>query len=227
MSRTSRMFEIIQMLRRAKSPVTADAMADMLEVTKRTVYRDIAALQAMRVPIDGEAGIGYVMRPGFDLPPLMFASEEVEAIVVGLALLGRTGDAGLLAAAKRVGRKIAQVLPGDMARDFESSPLHASNWSAVPGSRVDPALLRRAIRSEEKLRLVYADGAGKRTRRTVKPLAIVYYIEVVVLAAWCELRGDFRHFRIDRMVGCAATGKWFQGEGERLRAKWREQHHMP
>lgn len=221
------MFEIIQLLRRAKAPLTAEAMADLLEVTKRTVYRDIAALQVMRVPIDGEAGIGYVMRPGFDLPPLMFATEEVEAIVVGLAMLGRTGDAGLLAAAKRVGRKIAEVLPGDLARDFAAWPLYASSWNVVPGTRVDPGSLRRAIRAEEKLRLVYSDGAGTRTRRTVKPLAIIYYIEVVVLAAWCELRTDFRHFRIDRIVDCSPSGKRFQGEGDRLRASWREQRHMP
>jgi predicted DNA-binding transcriptional regulator YafY len=227
MSRTDRMFEIIQLLRRAKKPLTADAMADLLEVTKRTVYRDVAALQAMRVPIDGEAGIGYVMRPGFDLPPLMFAAEEVEAIVVGLAMLGRTGDAGLLAAAKRAGRKIADMLPGDRAREFEAPPLHASDWNTVPKSSVDPARLRRAIRSEEKLRLAYVDGVGKRTRRTVRPLTMVYYIEVMVLAAWCELRKDFRHFRIDRIVDCSTTGKRFQGEGEPLRLKWREQHNLP
>ena len=114
MSRSSRMFEIIQLLRAADGPLTAEAMAGTLEVTKRTVYRDIAALQAMRVPIDGEAGVGYVMRPGFDLPPLMFTAEEVEAIVVGLALLGRTGDGGLVAAAERAGHKISEVLPGDI-----------------------------------------------------------------------------------------------------------------
>src|SRR5262245_50858744 len=101
------MFEIIQLLRSAKTPRTAASLAEALEVTPRTVYRDIAALQAMRVPIAGEAGVGYVMRRGFDLPPLMFSTEEVEAIVVGLALLRRTGDLGLLAAAESVGRKIA------------------------------------------------------------------------------------------------------------------------
>ena len=111
MSRSDRMFEIIQLLRRAEKPMTAQALADALEVVPRTIYRDIAVLQGMRVPIEGEAGIGYVMRRGFDLPPLMFTAEEVEAIVVGLALLRRTGDLGLQAAAGRVSGKIAEVLP--------------------------------------------------------------------------------------------------------------------
>jgi predicted DNA-binding transcriptional regulator YafY len=227
MSRIGRMFEIIQMLRSTGSPLTAEAMAGALEVTKRTVYRDIAALQAMRVPIEGEAGIGYVMHPGYDLPPLMFDPEEIEAIVVGLAMLGRTGDKALLAAARRVGDKIADVLPGDADRDFRSRPLYASDWTTIPGSVVQPATLRRAIRDEERLRLTYTDGARRETRRTVRPLAIIYYIEAVVLAAWCELRDDFRHFRVDRISAYAAAGKRFHGQGERLRALWREKQRLP
>src|ERR1700687_1998827 len=112
MSRSNRMFEIIQLLRSAHGPMTSNELAEPCEVAPRTIYRDIASLQAMRVPIAGEAGIGYVMRAGFDLPPLMFTTEEVEAIVVGLALLQRTGDVGLQGAAETIGAKIAAVLPG-------------------------------------------------------------------------------------------------------------------
>ena len=222
MSRTSRMFEIIQLLRSASSPVTAGAMAGTLEVAKRTVYRDIAALQAMRVPIEGEASVGYVMRPGFDLPPLMFDAEEVEAIVVGLAMLGRTGDAALLVAARRAGRKIADVLPGDTENGFREVPLYTSSWNAIPGSMVQPAMLRRAIRDEERLRLTYSNDTGQETCRIFKPLAIIYYVEAVVLAAWCELRNGFRHFRMDRIVDCSAIGEYFKGQGEILRVEWRE-----
>ena len=111
MRRTSRLFEIIQLLRSAKKPLTAAAIAETLEVTKRTVYRDVASLQAMSVPIYGEAGVGYVMRPGYDLPPLMLSVEEVEALVVALSLLGRTGDKGLKAAAETIRAKVASVLP--------------------------------------------------------------------------------------------------------------------
>ena len=113
MNRSTRMFEIIQLLRSTKRSLTAQQLAESLEVTKRTIYRDIVALQGMRVPIDGEAGVGYIMRPGFDLPPLMFTTEEVEAIAVGLSLLGRTGDTALETAAKNVVRKISDVLPED------------------------------------------------------------------------------------------------------------------
>jgi predicted DNA-binding transcriptional regulator YafY len=224
-SRSDRMFEIIQLLRRAEQPVTAQALADALEVVPRTIYRDIAALQGMRVPIEGEAGIGYVMRRGFDLPPLMFTAEEVEAIVVGLALLRRTGDLGLQAAAGRVSGKIAEVLPRD--RDLDDPPLYVSRWGSAPPEGVDLQTIRHAIREEEKLRIAYEDSAARRSERTVKPLAILYYIEVVVLTAWCEMRQGFRHFRADRILECRATGENFFGEGETLRRRWRAEHELP
>jgi predicted DNA-binding transcriptional regulator YafY len=226
-SRSDRMFEIIQLLRAAAKPVTAQALAEALEVVPRTVYRDIAALQAMRVPIEGEAGIGYVMRRGFDLPPLMFSAEEVEAIVVGLSLLKRTGDVGLQAAAARVTAKIAEVLPAEGEVHLDDPPLYVSRWGSAPPERVDLRLIRRAIREEEKLRIAYEDSTARRTERTVKPLAILYYIEVVVLTAWCELRQDFRHFRADRIAHCQATGQRFAGQGDPLRRLWREAHDLP
>ena len=220
-------FEIIQLLRRAAKPVTAQALADTLEVVPRTVYRDIAALQAMRVPIEGEAGIGYVMRRGFDLPPLMFTAEEVEAIVVGLSLLRRTGDLGLQAAAGRVTAKIAEVLPEEGVVHLDDPPLYVSRAGPSPPQRVDLRLIRRAIREEAKLWIAYEDSEARRTERTVKPLAILYYIEVVVLTGWCELRQGFRHFRADRIADCRVTGERFAGEGDELRRLWREAHALP
>ena len=227
MSRSDRMFEIIQLLRRAAKPVTAQALAETLEVVPRTVYRDIAALQAMRVPIEGEAGIGYVMRRGFDLPPLMFTAEEVEAIVVGLSLLRRTGDVGLQAAARRVTAKIAEVLPEEDALNLDDPPLYVSRAGPLPPERVDLRLIRRAIREEAKLWIAYEDAEARRTERTVKPLAILYYIEVVVLTGWCELRQGFRHFRADRIADCRITGDRFAGKGDELRRLWREAHALP
>lgn len=225
--RTSRMFEIIQLLRSAKAAVTAEAIAERLEVAKRTVYRDIAALQAMRVPIEGEAGVGYVMRPGFDLPPLMLTAEEVEAVVVGLAMLGRTGDAGLLAAARSAAQKIADVQPGDHTRSPAEWHLHASAWHAIPGASVEIGPLRHAIRDEQTLAIAYRDEAGAESERTVRPIAVIYYIEAVVLAAWCELRSDFRHFRLDRIARCKANGERFRGQGDHLRRQWLEHHRLP
>lgn len=217
MPRSTRMFEIIQTLRSARGPLTADAIAAQLEVTKRTVYRDIAALQAQRVPIEGEAGIGYIMRPGFDLPPLMFTSEEVEAITVGLAMLRRTGDEGLVQAAARVSAKIADVLPGGGAREL---PLHVSEWSDMLPARIDMDMVRAAIRDEEALTLDYRDGKASVTRRSVLPLALTYNIQTQILLAWCEMRENFRHFRIDRIDRCALAGHRFRGQGDGLRAMW-------
>ena len=226
MGQSSRFFEIIQILRHANAPVAAHTLADALEVSKRTIYRDIVSLQAMRVPIDGEAGVGYIMREGFDLPPLMFTAEEVEAIVVGLSLIGRTGDPDLLAAASRVSQKIADVLPDSSGANLERSPLQASHWNAIPNSVADLRLIRKAIREERKLHLRYEDAEGRSTERIVQPIALIYYVDNILLAAWCELRQDFRHFRADRLQDCAVTGETFRGRGEPLRTEWRAKHEL-
>lgn len=217
MPRSTRMFEIVQLLRRAAGPMTAATIAERLEVTKRTVYRDIAALQAQRVPVEGEAGIGYIMRPGYDLPPLMFDEEEVEAIIVGLAMLRRAGDGGLLDAARRVAAKIADVLPEGAER---APPLHVSDWSDMLPSRTDMSQLRAAIRDEQVVILGYEDAKGQVSQRTVLPLALTYNIQTLVLLAWCELREAFRHFRIDRIATCALADRDFRGQGAGLRTLW-------
>jgi predicted DNA-binding transcriptional regulator YafY len=221
MGRSNRLFEVIQLLRRAAKPMTAQHLAERLEVTKRTIYRDIVALQSMRIPIEGEAGIGYMMRRGFDLPPLMFDADEVEAIVVGLALLQRTGDRGLNLAAESVAAKIADVLPAETGRAMRRNSLTVSSWGAAT-TGLDMKAVRRAIREERKLRLDYIDGGSRSTLRTVKPIAVVYYVEVTVLAAWCELRDDFRHFRTDRIAACKPLATRFSGEGDGLRSLWEQ-----
>lgn len=220
MRKASRLFEIIQILRLAKKPVTAATIAGHLEVTVRSVYRDIAALQAMRVPIEGGRGIGYILRPGFDLPPLMFSIEEMEAIVLSLALLERTGDDELKQAAKRVGAKIAGVVPQPLRQTLDANALHAWGFAAPSASAVDLALVRRAIRDEEKLSLSYRDEAGRPTGRIIRPVALIYYAETANIVAWCELRQAIRNFRSDRIEDCRAAGRWFKGEGDRLRQVW-------
>jgi predicted DNA-binding transcriptional regulator YafY len=218
--KASRLFEIIQVLRLARKPVTAAEMAERLEVTPRSIYRDIVALQAMRVPIEGERGIGYILRPGFDLPPLMFSIEETEAIVLALALLARTGDGELKAAARRVGQKITGVVPEPLRKTFQSQALHAWGSIAAPPPAVDLAMIRRAIRDEQKLALDYRDELGRATERTVRPLALIYYSEHAMMVAWCELRQDIRNFRADRVEHCEPADAFFRGEGERLRQLW-------
>ncbi|MBU4531867.1 MAG: YafY family transcriptional regulator [Hoeflea sp.] len=214
MRRSNRLFEIIQILRAAGRPMTADALARKLEVSTRTIYRDIAALQMMRTPIEGEPGIGYVMRRGYDLPPLNFDPEEIEALRVGLALLSRTGDSALQRAARRIHEKVEALHgPADW--------LLVAPWGAPPDDPakgcVQVSTLRDAIRAERKLRLTYQDEQGCQTVRTVRPLALVYHLECVMLACWCELRAGFRHFRTDRIYGCDVLAERFVGQGEALR----------
>ena len=220
MSRSNRLFEVIQLLRATSQPMTADTLALKLEVSSRTIYRDIASLQAMQTPIEGERGIGYIMRKGYDLPPLNFDVEEVEALRVGLLLLSRTGDSALQQAAKRIYGKV-DALHGPV--DW----LHVSPQGA-PQDRLDLgcvsiSILRSAIRDEEKLKLNYQDEASKQTIRNIRPIALVYHYDCVLLAGWCELRGALRHFRTDRIYGCEKLKEHFTGESDTLRGLWLEQ----
>ncbi|MBO9628987.1 MAG: YafY family transcriptional regulator [Shinella sp.] len=220
MRKASRLFEIIQILRLARLPVTAAEIAARLEVTVRSIYRDIAALQAMRVPVEGERGIGYILRPGFDLPPLMFSIEETEAIVLALALLERTGDTELKAAAGRVAEKIAGAVPPPLRQTLSARALHA--WGSMPRQPegIDLASVRRAIRDEEKLLIDYRDEYARATERTIRPIALIYYSETANIVAWCELRQAIRNFRADRVEACERTEAHFRGEGDGLRQLW-------
>ncbi len=220
MRKASRLFEIIQILRLARKPVTAAEIAAQLEVTVRSIYRDIAALQAMRVPIEGGRGIGYILRPGFTLPPLMLSIEETEAIVLALALLERTGDTELRQAAKQVNRKIAAVVPAPLAGTFSANALHAWGSVAPVPDALDLAMVRRAIRDEQKLALDYRDEYARATERTIRPLALIYYSQTANIVAWCELRQAIRNFRADRVEHCELADGFFRGEGEMLRQLW-------
>ncbi|CAN7216673.1 helix-turn-helix transcriptional regulator [Neorhizobium sp. LjRoot104] len=220
MRKASRLFEIIQILRLARKPVTAAEIAVQLEVTVRSIYRDIAALQAMRVPIEGGRGIGYILRPGFTLPPLMLSIEETEAIVLALALLERTGDTELRQTAKQVNRKIAAVVPAPLAGTFSANALHAWGSVAPVPDALDLAMVRRAIRDEQKLALDYRDEHARATERTIRPVALVYYSQTANIVAWCELRQAIRNFRADRVEHCELADGFFRGEGETLRQLW-------
>ncbi len=220
MRRITRMFEIIQVLRAASQPVSAEALADTLEVSQRTIYRDMSALQSMRIPIEGEAGVGYMMRRGYDLPPLNFDREEIEALRVGLRMLTRTGDSALNRAAVRVCEKI------DALHD-EESWLQVAPWGAPCDDSergcVSLAQLREAIRSSRKLRLTYRNAEEEETERVVRPVAMIYHVDCVILAAWCEVRGGFRHFRSDRIWSCEVLEEEFNDQATALRSLWLEQ----
>ena len=169
-------------------------------VSLRTLYRDIASLQAQGATIEGEPGVGYVLRPGFMLPPLMFTPEEIEALVLGSRWVAERADGRLKEAALSAVARIGAVLPPDLKDEMDSSSLYIVPGAPFPTDTVDPALLRKAIRTERRLTLCYRDEAGKASERVVWPFALAFFDRVRLLLAWCELRQDFRSFRTDRIV---------------------------
>ena len=220
MRRADRLFDIIQRLRTARGPMTAAALAEELEVTVRTVYRDVATLQARRVPIEGAAGIGYVLRRGFDLPPLMFNVEEIEAIVVGARLVARTGDPGLREAAERVLSKVTVVLPDALRSQLTSAPIFVSESGAPVPESIDLSVVREAIREERKLDIGYVNEKGVRSQRIIWPIATAYYVQATLIGAWCELRQDYRHFRADRITALTVLEERYPSDNGRLMAEW-------
>jgi predicted DNA-binding transcriptional regulator YafY len=220
MRRADRLFDVIQVLRSARKPVTAATLAEELEVTVRTIYRDVATLQARRVPIEGAPGLGYVLRKGFDLPPLMFTIDEVEAIAVGARLVRRLRDTELQQAAARVLDKVTVVLPESLRAHVADAPIYVSRGDAVEPTGVDVAQVRAAIRDRRKMRVAYVDEKGGRTRRTIWPLAMAYYVDVSVVGAWCELRKDLRNFRVERIAASRVLAARFQDHNGRLLTQW-------
>lgn len=219
MRRADRLFQIIQVLRRSPRPITAAAIADELEVSKRTVYRDIADLIGQRVPITGEAGFGYVLDGGYDMPPLMLSADEIEAIVLGAQWVAERSDEALSTAARDVVAKIAAVVPEHL-RPFIETPAVGVKPVDVPARRLDTTLVRAAIRSGSKLRLRYRTEADEETERTIWPVVLGYSEATSLLVAWCELRQDFRHFRTDRMVAVELTEERHGWSQARLRRRW-------
>lgn len=200
MRRADRLLRIIQILRRHRRPVKGQTMAEELEVSLRTLYRDIADLVTDGVPIRGEAGIGYVLGQGYDLPPLMFTADEVEAVVLGLRWVMRRGDKELVCAAVDAVAKVGTVLPSELKPVlFDTALLVPPAWHAFPDA-VDVAAMRRAIREQRKVLLNYQDEAGALTERVIWPIAISYFDAQRLIVGWCELRQDFRTFRTDRMA---------------------------
>jgi predicted DNA-binding transcriptional regulator YafY len=199
MSRAERLLSLMQQLRRHRRPVSGAALAQQLGVSLRTLYRDIATLQAQGAPIEGEAGLGYVLRPGFTLPPLMFTVEEIEALVLGARWVADRVDVRLADAAHHAVAKIAAVLPQELRYTLEHSALMVVPRQTVACSDEVLSHTRQALREERKLELHYLDAQQRESLRTVWPCALGFFEQVSVLVAWCETRNDFRHFRTDRI----------------------------
>lgn len=219
MRRTERLLHFAERLRAARKPVTAQDLAEEFSVSERTVYRDIRLLSEQGLPITGEPGIGYVMDAGYNAPALQFTLDELEILSIGLRLVFRDGDEPMRRASESILSKIQTGLKG--ATDFDSIGLYATGERS---SYNDPVLTwaRLAIRKRAIVEIEYESIGGDRTRRKVKPLALLFFHNATLLAGYCELRHDFRNFRVDLIRSFESTSQNFQSEHYRLRRAYLE-----
>ncbi len=226
MTRTERLFALIDILRTCKRPITSDRLATELSVSPRSIYRDIDALRAMGAPIDGEAGVGYRLRAGFLLPPLMLTADELDALTLGGSWVRQRADPALSAAASSALAKIAAVLPGTFAPPDDVPSLVTAAPAEVPADPASTSVLRDAIRRQHKVAVRYTDAHEQDSDRILWPIAIAYFDQARILAAWCESRAAFRHFRIDRFQRTKILGERYPEPRGRLLRRWREQDPM-
>jgi len=218
MRRADRLFQIVNALRRRRTATTAAQLAERLGVSERTVYRDVRDLILAGTPIDGEAGVGYRIRPGYDLPPLMFDRDEIQALVLGARIVRQFGDPALARASDSILGKVAAILPKDLAHLVSETRLYVPSVVGVGRSAEALTLAREAVVARRKLEVSYANADGVATRRTVRPLGIFFWGRTWTLAAWCELRRDFRNFRLDRVASAVILDDTFEDEaGKALR----------
>lgn len=226
-SRAERLLQLMQALRRRRQPVRGAVLADELGVSLRTLYRDIAALQNQGASIDGETGIGYVLRPGFTLPPLMFTVEEIEALVLGSRWVSDRADERLADAARNALAKIGSVLPADLRHELDSSALLVGPGDVLSCTDQELARIRQAIRAERKIRMRYRDPHDRESLRIVWPCALGFFDRVRVLVAWCELREGFRHFRTDRLLDLTVLDERYPRRRQSLLKEWRLHEGIP
>ena len=223
MRRADRLFQILQFLRGGRL-VTAAMLAERLEVSERTIYRDIADLQASGTPIDGEAGVGYILRSGFDLPPLMFSRDEIVALVAGARMVKAWGGVGMARAAVEALIKIEAVLPENERGRIEDTKIFAPPMEMTDELRTVIDQIEEAIETLDVMSFSYKDEKGASSTRDVQPLGLWFWGKVWTLIAWCELREDFRMFRIDRMIDLKRAGRRFKPTPERSLAECLRQY---
>lgn len=222
MSRAERLLQLMQVLRCYRVPVSGATLAHEVGVSIRTLYRDIASLQAQGAGIEGEPGVGYVLRPGFMLPPLMFSPEEIEALVLGSRWVAERTDSRLASAARNAIAKIAGVLPTDLRLELDTSALLIGPSKETLAGDNELALVREAIRHESKLRIAYRDAKGIPSERVIWPFALGFFDRVRVTVAWCEKREEFRHFRMDRIATIEVLAQRYPRRRQALLKAWRQ-----
>lgn len=221
MNRSERLLELLQALRRRKRPVSGSILADELGISIRTLYRDIATLQSQGANIEGEAGVGYIMHPGFMLPPLMFSEIELEALMLGIRWVNKVGDNALIRAAADTQAKIASVLPSSLRDELENTPLRAGPRKITNAELIDLELVRTAMRQERKASITYTDANKNISTRIIWPIALGYFEENRVLAAWCESRKAFRHFDTARIQTLELANERYPFHRAELFKQWR------
>jgi len=218
MRRADRLFQIVQLLRRRRSATTAAHIAERLGTSERTIYRDIADLNLAGTPIEGAAGVGYRLRPDYDLPPLMFTRDEIEALVLGARIVRQFGYPPLARASDAILSKVATVIPQDLAPLLTETALFVPPSTNVHRAADALTTVRGALSGRRKLRMKYVGPTGDATERTVRPLGVFFWGRTWMLAAWCELRNDFRNFRLDRATELLTLDQTFEEEpGKTLR----------
>lgn len=227
MTRAERLLHLMQLLRNRRTPISASELADALQMSVRSVYRDIRSLQAQGADIEGEAGLGYILKPGFTLPPLMFSAQELEALALGSRWVQERADSELSQAATQALAKIAAVLPQEKRTNLAQSALLIGPGQLADCTDDTLIALRRAIRLEHKLMMTYRDGNGQLTERTVWPVALGFFDQVRVLVAWCELREQFRHLRADRIEQLQELDVRFPRRRALLLHQWRLEQQIP
>jgi len=223
MSRSERLLRLLHLMRRYRRPVSGAVLAQELGISLRTLYRDIASLQSQGADIEGEPGVGYVLRPGFMLPPLMFTQTELEALMLGFRWVSKLADRNMTLAADDALAKISAVLPANLRHELETNTLLVGPRTILDDESVDLDILRVAIRTEHKLRITYSDEQGKILERVIWPFALGYFQRCRILVGWCEQREDFRHFRSDRILVLTPLGERYPQRRARLLQAWREQ----
>lgn len=223
--RAARLLDLLDQLRRARIPVTTADLAAKHDVSLRTLYRDIASLRSQGTDIEGDPGVGYRLRPGFLLPPLMFGTDELEALILGARWVEAQADTALSQAATTALARISATLPEPMRIAIDTSGLFVPRWHENKTPEPWLPVLRHAIRDERKLRMAYIDAASEPTTRIVWPFAMAFFDSTTrTFAAWCGLRNDFRHFRADRITALVDTGESYPERRHALLKRWWAAH---
>lgn len=227
MSRSERLLKLMQCLRRHRFPITSTILAAELHISLRTLYRDIASLRASGARIEGEPGIGYVLHPGFVLPPLMFSVQELEALALGARWVSHRTDQELAHDAQNALAKIAAVIPADLRLSLDEQALLVGPAQTTPAGQTHLPILRQSIRQQRKLFIRYVDLKENKSDRIVWPFALGFFDHVRMLAAWCEQRTALRHFRVDRIVDLHIQDERYPAHRQALLRQWREQEGIP